>query len=98
MNDESFLVTQAMRDTLYVRLEREGIPLARDTYDGAAPYVAEQLGYEVTRELFGTESVVRRQAKGDRQLQAALRIVRTVGSQQEAITSAVAAQASGRVR
>ena len=47
----------------------------------------EQLGYEVTRELFGTESVVRRQAKGDRQLQAALRIVRTVGSQQEAITS-----------
>ena len=45
-----------MRDTLYARLEREGLPLARDTYDAAAPYVAEQLGYEVTRELFGTES------------------------------------------
>ena len=74
------------------------MPLSRDTYDAAAPYVAEQLGYEMTRELFGTESVVRRQAKGDRQLQAALRLVRGSGNQQEAITSAVAAQASGRVR
>jgi hypothetical protein len=98
VNDESFVVTQAMRDTLYTRLEREGVPLARDTYDSAAPYVAEQLGYEVTRGLFGTESMVRRQAKEDRQLQTALRIVRTVESQQDAITAAVAAQASGRVR
>ncbi|HET7423252.1 MAG TPA: S41 family peptidase [Gemmatimonadales bacterium] len=98
VSDESFVVTQAMRDTLYARLVGEGVPLARDTYDAAAPYVAEQLGYEVTRELFGTESVVRRQAKGDRQLQAALRIVRTAGNQQEAITSAVATQASGRAR
>ena len=98
VSDESFVVTQSMRDTLYSRLASEGVPLSRDTYDAAAPYVAEQLGYEVTRELFGTESVVRRQAKGDRQLQAALRLVRASGNQQEAITSAVAAQASGRVR
>ena len=98
VSDESFVVTQSMRDTLYSRLASEGVPLSRDTYDAAAPYVAEQLGYEMTRELFGTESVVRRQAKGDRQLQAALRLVRASGNQQEAITSAVAAQASGRVR
>jgi hypothetical protein len=98
VSDESFVVTQAMRDTLYARLEHEGVPLARETYDDAAPYVAEQLGYEVTRELFGTESVVRRQAKGDRQLQAALRLVRNADTQQGVITSAVAAQASGRVR
>jgi hypothetical protein len=87
-----------MRDSLYTRLEREGVPLTRETYDAAAPYVGEQLGYEVTREVFGTESVVRRQAKGDRQLQAALRLIRNADSQQSAITSAVAAQASGRVR
>jgi hypothetical protein len=42
--------------------------------------------------------VVRRQAKGDRQLQAALRLIRNADSQQGAITSAVATQASGRVR
>jgi hypothetical protein len=98
VSDESFVVTQSMRDTLYSRLASEGVPLSRDTYDAAVPYVAEQLGYEMTRELFGAESVVRRQAKGDRQLQAALRLVRASGNQQEAITSAVAAQASGRVR
>ena len=41
MSDESFGVTETMRDTLYARLEREGVPLARDSYDAAAPYVAE---------------------------------------------------------
>jgi carboxyl-terminal processing protease len=98
VRDESFAVTPAMRDSLYARLQLEGVPLARETYDDAAPYVAEQLGYEVTRERLGTESVVRRQAKGDRQLQAALRLIRAAHTQQDAITSAVAAQASGRVR
>jgi hypothetical protein len=48
--------------------------------------------------MFGTESVVRRQSKGDRQLQAALRLLRNADSQQEAITAAVAAQATGRLR
>jgi carboxyl-terminal processing protease len=98
VSDESFVVTPAMRDTLYARLQQDGVPLTREAYDDAAPYVSEQLGYEVTRELFGTESVVRRQAKGDRQLQAALRLIRNADSQQGAITSAVATQASGRVR
>ena len=59
-------------------------------------YVSDQLGYEIARELFGTESVVRRQAKADRQLQAALRLLRNSDNQQETITSAVAAQATGR--
>lgn len=98
VRDESFSVTQEMRDSLFDRLEREGIALNRESFDEAAPYVSEQLGYELTRERFGTESVVRRQAKADRQLQAALRLLRETDTQQEAITAAVAAQASGRVR
>ena len=98
VRDESFTVTQAMRDSLFARLEREGVALTRETYDEASPYVTEQLGYELTRELFGIESVVRRQAKADRQLQAALRLLRTSNTQQDAITAAVAAQASGRQR
>ncbi len=98
VHDESFSVTQEMRDSLFARLEREGIALSRESLDEAAPYVSEQLGYELTRERFGTESVVRRQAKADRQLQAALRLLRETDTQQDAITAAVAAQASGRVR
>jgi carboxyl-terminal processing protease len=98
VTDEAFHVTPDMRDSLFHRLEEEGLPLPRETYEEAASYVSEQLGNEIARELFGTESVVRRQAKADRQLQAALRLVRRTGTQQEMLTAAVAAQASGRLR
>jgi carboxyl-terminal processing protease len=98
VTDESFQVTGDMREELYARLVEEGISLSAETYADAAPYVTDQLGYEIARELFGTESVVRRQAKADRQLQAALRLLRNSESQQQTITAAVAAQASGRTR
>ena len=98
VTDESFQVTAAMRDSLYQRMDEEGLDLSRETYDQASSYVNELLGNEIARELFGTESVVRRQAKADRQLQAALRLLRGSRTQQEALTSAIAAQASGRQR
>ncbi len=98
VGDEAFQVTPEMRDSLYQRVGEEGLPLDRATYDTAAGYVNEQLGNEIARELFGTESVVRRHAKADRQLQAALRLLRATDSQEEALTAAVAAQASGRAR
>jgi hypothetical protein len=98
VTDETFQVTQGMREGLYTRLMEEGVTLNLETYEDAAPYVADQLGYEIARELFGTESVVRRQAKGDRQLQAALRLLRGSDSQQSTITAAVAAQAAGKLR
>jgi hypothetical protein len=98
VTDEAFKVTAQMRQGLYLRLQEEGISLSPETYEDASGYVADQLGYEVTRELFGTESVVRRQAKADRQLQAALRLLREADSQEETITTAVAAQAAGRMR
>jgi carboxyl-terminal processing protease len=98
VTDESFQVTAEMREGLYVRLVDAGVSLTPETYEEASAYVSDQLGYEIARELFGTESVVRRQAKADRQLQAALRLLRGSGSQQETITAAVAAQAAGRSR
>jgi carboxyl-terminal processing protease len=98
MTDESFQVTAAMREALYTRLLEAGVTLTPETYEEAAAYVADQLGYEISRELFGTESVVRRQAKADRQLLAALRLLRGSDSQQETITTAVATQASGHQR
>ena len=98
VTDESFQVTPAMRDSLYHRLDDDGLAIDREVYDSATGYVNEQLGNEIARELFGTESVVRRQARADRQLQAALRLLRNGGSQQDLLTTAVAAQASGRIR
>jgi hypothetical protein len=87
-----------MRDSLYQRLDDDRLVLERATYDSAATWVSEQLGNEIARELFGTESVVRRQAKADRQLQAALRLLRNGGTQQEILTTVIAGQASGRIR
>jgi carboxyl-terminal processing protease len=98
VTDESFQVTADMREGLYVRLHEAGVSLSPETYEEASAYVSDQLGYEIARELFGTESVVRRQAKADRQLQAALRLIKGSDSQQETITAAVAAQAAGRSR
>ena len=90
----SFQITPAMREALFQRLQDDKVPVSREAFDAAASYVDDQLGYEISRELFGTESVGRRQAKADRQLQAALRLLRDSDSQQETITSAVAAQAA----
>ena len=98
VSDEAFQVTAEMRDSLYLRLQGDGLGVERETYDSAAAYVNEQLGYEMARELFGAESVVRRQAKADRQLKAALRLLRSADTQEEALTRAIAAQASGRAR
>ncbi len=98
VTDEAFQVTPEMRSGLYLRLVEEGVSLSPETYEEVSRYVSDQLGYEIARELFGTESVVRRQAKADRQLQAALRLVRNSDNQQETITSAVAAQATGKAR
>jgi carboxyl-terminal processing protease len=98
VSDESFQVTAAMREGLYARLLEAGVNLSPETYEEASGYVADQLGYEIARELFGTESVVRRQAKADRQLQAALRLLRDSHTQQETITAAVATQAAGGMR
>jgi hypothetical protein len=80
VTDEAFQVTPAMRDRGTSDWAR-GLVVERATYDTAVSYVNEQLGNETARELFGTESVVRRQARADRQLQAALRLLRTTRSQ-----------------
>lgn len=86
--DDSFTITREMRDGLYQRFQDAGILLDRSTYDGAEDFVEEQLGCEIAREMFGTESVLRRQAKSDRQLQSAVRLLRGSRTQSDVIASA----------
>ena len=87
--NDSFTITPEMRDGLYQRLQEANITLDRQTYDGAEDYVEEQLGCEIAREMFGAESVLRRQAKSDRQLQSAVRLLRAHRTQSDVIASAV---------
>ncbi|HEU4681206.1 MAG TPA: S41 family peptidase [Gemmatimonadales bacterium] len=91
----SFGVTPAMRDELFDRLMMIGLELPRDTYDAASGYVDEQLGYEVTRVVFGPVAEARRRALSDRQMQTAVRLLRRGRTQEQVLAVAQAERARG---
>jgi carboxyl-terminal processing protease len=95
---DSSVMTPERRDTLFARMEEAGVHLDRGTYDVAGGYVEEQLGNELARAFFGSDSLLRRKARNDRQLQAALQVIRGAQTQDDALTAAMRAQLSGRVR
>ena len=86
------------RDSLFVRMEGAGVHLDRGTYDLAGDFVEEQLGNELTRAFFGSDSLLRRKVRHDRQLQAALQVMRASKNQDDVLNAAMRAQLSGRVR
>ena len=95
---ESFRVTAAMRDDVFERLQENELELPRHIYDNASGYVDEQLGYEITRAVFGPVVEARRRALSDRQMQTAVRLLRRARSQDQAIAIAVAERAKGMAR
>ncbi len=92
------LMTSERRDTLFARVEEAGVHLDRATYDLAGSFVEEQLGNELARAFFGSDSLLRRKARHDRQLQAALQVIHGARTQDDALTAAMRAQLSGAVR
>ncbi|MEO6056199.1 MAG: S41 family peptidase, partial [Gemmatimonadales bacterium] len=95
---DSNALTAERRDTLFMRLEDAGVHLDRGTYDLAGGFVEEQLANELARAFFGSDSLLRRKARNDRQLQAALLVNRGSKTQDEALNAAMRLQLSGRVR
>jgi carboxyl-terminal processing protease len=95
---QSFRVTDQMREDIYQRVQQIGLELPRVTYDNASAYIDEQLGYEITRALFGSVAEARRRALSDRQMQAAVRLLRRARSQDHALSIAVAERAKGITR
>ncbi|HUR95567.1 MAG TPA: S41 family peptidase [Gemmatimonadales bacterium] len=95
---DAAMLTAERRDALFSRMEDAGVRLDRETYDLAGGFVEEQLANELARAFFGSDSVLRRKARNDRQLQAALQIVRTSKTQDDALNAAMRAQLSGRIR
>jgi carboxyl-terminal processing protease len=90
---EYFRVTQEMRDQLFARVQQTGLELPRTSFDNASGYIDEQLGYEITRTVFGPIAEARRRALSDRQMQAAVRLLRRARSQEEALAMAAAERA-----
>jgi carboxyl-terminal processing protease len=95
---ESYRVTEDMRNQVYERLQIIGLEVPRTTFDNASAYVDEQLGYEITRELFGEVAEARRRALSDRQMQTAVRLLRRVKTQEQALSLAAAERARGTSR
>jgi carboxyl-terminal processing protease len=95
---EAAVMTPERRDTLFARLEEAGVHLDRGTYDVAGEFIQDQLDNELARAFFGSDSLLRRKARHDRQLQAAVQVIREAPTQDDALTAAMRAQLSGRVR
>ena len=95
---ESFRVSEQMREQVYERLQQIGLEIPRTTFDNASAYVDEQLGYEISRELFGTGAEARRRALSDRQMQTAVRLLRRARTQDEALSIVATERARGTSR
>jgi carboxyl-terminal processing protease len=85
---ESFRVTREMRDQVFERLQQNELELDRHTFDMASGYVDEQLGYEITRAVFGAVAEARRRALSDRQMQTAVRLLQRGQTQEQVLIAA----------
>jgi carboxyl-terminal processing protease len=95
---ELFRVTDEMRNQVYDRLQQIGLELPRPTFDNASGYVDDQLGYEISRAVFGPAVEVRRRSLSDRQMQAAVRLLRQARTQENLLAVAAAERAQGTIR
>jgi hypothetical protein len=58
----------------------------------------DQLGYEISRAVFGPAVEVRRRALSDRQMQTAVRLLRQTRTQENLLALAAAERARGTIR
>jgi carboxyl-terminal processing protease len=94
----SFRVTSEMRDRLFERLLEVGVQLPRATFDNAAGYVDERLGYEITRVGFGPAAEAKRRALSDRQMQTAVKLLQRARTQEGVLALAAAERAKSPTR
>ncbi len=90
VTSESFTVTPDMRQRVFQRLKEKGVELTPAEFAKGGRLVDEQLGYEITRYVFGRPAEFRRRAADDRQLQTALDLLRHAQSPKELLGMAVA--------
>jgi len=93
----AFSVTPEMVDEVLRRLHARSVAVPDSVVAGARTLIADDLGHEITRYVFGRPSEVRRRMDEDRQVQAALALVRRAKSPQD-LLSLAAAQAPATPR
>ncbi len=85
-----FQVSPDMVDDVMRRLRARGVTLPDSVVAGARTLIADDLGYEIARYVFGRPVEVRRHMNEDRQVQAALALARRAKSPQDLLAIAAA--------
>lgn len=75
VTSESFEVSDAMREMVYAKLAAKGIELSETARAGGRSLVNDQLGYEVSRYVFGRQAELRRRSADDNQVSAAMALL-----------------------
>ena len=85
---EGFTVTPQMRKAFYERLVQKGVNVTPATYDAASSFVDQQLGYEITRYVFGRPAESKRRWQDDPQMQEAIKLLRRASTPKDLLTLA----------
>jgi carboxyl-terminal processing protease len=83
-----FVVTKAMTDEVYDRLQKKGVTVDRGDWDAAPTYVQRLVDVRVALQAFGDSTAKRREAPEDNQLQKALELLRKGQTQRDLFTLA----------
>jgi carboxyl-terminal processing protease len=90
-----FKVTDTMVDEVLRRLRARNAAPAADVVAGARSLIAQEVGYEFSRYVFGRSAEFRRRLADDTQIQTALGLVRRARTPQELLSLAAAGTPAG---
>jgi hypothetical protein len=91
-----FTVTPDMVAEVIRRLRPRGITVPDSVLPGARAVITQDLGFEIARYVFGRPAEVRRQREEDRQVRAALALLRRAKSPQDLVALAAVPAAPPR--
>lgn len=94
IQNASFTVPSSMVDEVLRRLAVRGAALPAEVAAGGRALIAQTLGYEIARFVFGRDAEFRRRMTDDHQVQEALALARRARSPQELLTLAADTAAS----
>ena len=86
LTDARFPVTSAMVDEVLKRLAAKGVAVPAGVAAGGRPLIAQNLGYETARYVFGRDAEFRRRMGDDPQVQRALALARQAKTPRELLT------------
>jgi len=88
ITDEDFVVTDAMLQELLTLLRQKGATMPDSIWFGARDFLAEQLGLEITRYVFGRPAELHRRLRHDVQVARAIALFQRANTQEQLLAIA----------